>query len=70
MKRIIYYICSILSLCIFLYMLYICYRIFAGLHSGYNVYDSIAWCLATLGWGHITYNVITRKYAWLKNLCK
>ncbi len=66
MKKFISYICSTIPLCILLYMLYICYKVFVGAHSEFKYADSIVWCFATFGWGLITYNVIVRKYAWLK----
>ena len=67
MKKIIYFLCCILSVCACVYMFYVCWlKIDANI---YNM-DTLVYVLAAIGWGHITYRIIMKEYKWTSYLCK
>lgn len=67
MKKIIFFLCCCLCICAFVYM---CYKSWLGIESRQLTIDLLTQILATLGWGYITYGVVTREFAWAEKLCK
>lgn len=72
MKKVLYFLCCCLCACAFVYM---CYNTWLGFDSAKHysfqtILRIITQALGTIGWGFITYGVITRQYAWTEKLCK
>ncbi|MBQ5730382.1 MAG: hypothetical protein IIV57_02055 [Bacteroidaceae bacterium] len=47
-----------------------CYKSWLGIESKKCTLDLLVQILSTLGWGYITYGVVTREFAWAEKLCK
>ena len=69
MKKMLYFLCCCFSICAFVYM---CYDSYIGLMSISKsvTFHHIAQILGTVGWGFITYGIVTRKFVWTEKLCK
>jgi len=67
MKKVIYFLCCVFCICTFAYMVYETWRyIEAGLYTN----NMLMWTLGAIGWGTITFNVVTKEYKWTAYLCK
>ncbi|MBQ2778540.1 MAG: hypothetical protein IJF46_02045 [Bacteroidaceae bacterium] len=67
MKKILFFLCCCLCICAFVYM---CYKAWLGIDAGRYTIDLFVQLLSTVGWGYITYGVVTREFAWAEKLCK
>lgn len=67
MMKFIYFLCCICAICVTVYM---CYESWLLIKAHNFCWHSIAWMLGTVGWGHITFNIVTREYRWANYLCK
>lgn len=67
MKKLIFFVCCVLCVCAFAYMAYCTWQ-----HIEARRYTTATLCsaLGTLGWGVITFNVVTIQYKWARYLCK
>ena len=67
MKKVIYFLCCVFCIRTFAYMCYETWRYFeAGLYTN----NMLMWTLGAIGWGTITFNVVTKEYKWTAYLCK
>lgn len=67
MKKIIYFLVCLFSASIFAYMAYESWNL---LQESFTNLHNIMWTLGAIGWGVITFNIITNAYSWTKALCK
>lgn len=67
MKKLLFFLCCCICICAFVYM---CYKSWLGIESKKCTLDLLVQILSTLGWGYITYGVVTREFAWAEKLCK
>ena len=67
MKKVIYFLCCIFCICTFAYM---CYEIWRYIEAGLYTHNMLMWTLGAIGWGVITFNVVTKEYKWAAYLCK
>lgn len=66
MKKLIYFLCCTFCICTTVYM---CYEAWLGIKAGHYTFRWLMWCLAAIGWGIITFKVVTRQYKWASYLC-
>ncbi len=67
MKKVIYFLCCLFCSCTFVYMVYEAWIYFES--NGFD-FRWIIKTLSAIGWGVITYGVITKEYQWAAYLCK
>ena len=69
MKKFLFFLCCCFSICAFVYM---CYESWLAIESMQKTFQfrHVAQILGTIGWGYITYGVVTRKFEWAEKLCK
>lgn len=67
MKKIIYILCSLLSIYITIDMGYSTWEQVTSEPFTFRMFMRI---LAVIGWGCITYDIITRRYKWVQKLFK
>lgn len=67
MKRFIFFICCVLCVCAFAYM---AYNTWQCIEAHRYTTAALGSALGTLGWGVITFNVVTVQYKWARYLCK
>ncbi|MBQ8241936.1 MAG: hypothetical protein IJZ40_00430 [Bacteroidaceae bacterium] len=67
MKKVIYFLCCIFCICTFVYMVY---ETWLGIEAENFTFRWLMWCLGAIGWGTITFNVVTKEYKWAAYLCK
>ena len=67
MKKVIYFLCCIFCICTFVYMVY---ETWLGIEAENYTFRWLMWCLGAIGWGVITFYVVTKDYKWAAYLCK
>lgn len=67
MKKILFFLCCCLSITAFVYM---CYQSWLLIETKLYTFRLFTQLLGTIGWGYITYGIVTRQYAWAEKLCK
>ena len=67
MKKVIYFLCCVFCICTFAYM---CYETWRYIEAGLYTSNMLMWTLGAIGWGPITFNVVTKEYKWTAYLCK
>ena len=67
MKKFIYFLCCVISVCCFVYMTYLLVLEINAEH--YNIRTLMS-AMGTLGWGIVTFKITTRDYKWAAYLCK
>lgn len=67
MRKLIYFLCCMASVCIAAYMCYESWLLIQGRH--FSLRD-IMFMLGSIGWLVITFNIVTRQYRWANYLCK
>lgn len=67
MRRILFFLCCIISICATVYM---CYESWMLINSRIFTWHAITYMLGTLGWLVITFHIVTRQYSWANYLCK
>lgn len=67
MRKFIYFLCCMASVCIAAYMGYESWLLIEARH--FSLHD-IMFMLGSIGWLVITFNIVTRQYRWANYLCK
>ncbi len=67
MRKIIFFLCCITSICAVVYMGYESWMLIRA-HT--FTLRSCSFYLGTIGWLVITFNIVTCQYRWTKYLCK
>ena len=67
MRKILFFLCCIASICATVYM---CYESWLLIQRRDFTLHAILFMIGTLGWLVITFNIVTRQYRWANYLCK
>ncbi|MGN0054697.1 MAG: hypothetical protein ACI378_11655 [Bacteroides sp.] len=67
MRKLIYFLCCMASICVAVYM---CYESWLLIEARHFSLRDIMFMLGSIGWLVITFNIVTRQYRWANYLCK